>query len=774
MKIKTKLIMGSCLLVLLPGIMIGSLVGISVSKSSSQALEDSAIKELVAVREVTRQSVENYFKGIKNQIINLSQSNDTRAAMSSFAHAFGSYLKGKNAENMDLKKQELNKFYEQKFNQRYKELNSGKSADIKGLYNELSDTTIALQHSYIVKNPNPLGEKDALVQGGKAFYDRTHAKYHPFFRDFLQRFGYYDIFLVSADTGHIVYSVYKELDYATSLKNGPYAESGIAKVYQAALKQPAGSSVITDFKPYLPSYDAHAAFTASPIYDNGKLLGVLIFQMPVDEINNILTHEEKWTDVGLGSSGETYLVADDGKMRSNSRFLVEDFDGYLDTMRELGLSEISVQKLKTNGNSIGIQPVDTEGVRAALSGDTGVKVFNDYRNVPVMSAYTPVNIEGLNWVLMSEMDEAEATSAVSAIQRTMVITLLISMAFLASTAALLGVVFAKVVINPINTTVNLVKDIAQGEGDLRRRLPNEGKTELDELSHWFNIFIDDLQKLIGEIQSSSIRLASASTELAQNAEQTGAQANHQLNKSNEVATSTNQMLCAIDEVTMNTQTANQLSKHAQDGTEEGSNMIDRSSSAIDSLATEISQSANVINQLRQDVSDIETVLDVIGDIADQTNLLALNAAIEAARAGEQGRGFSVVADEVRSLASRTRSSTAEIKQMIEVLQKGAEKAVSVMMSSQETANKCVDQSVSVKANFVVIRDNVDKVTDMMSQITVATEQQSAAVEEVNHNISQMTGGMHVTAEGATQSLQAANELAMLSSQMQNLSSRYKV
>ena len=203
-------------------------------------------------------------------------------------------------------------------------------------------------------------------------------------------------------------------------------------------------------------------------------------------------------------------------------------------------------------------------------------------------------------------------------------------------------------------------------------------------------------------------------------------------------------------------------------------MIDRSSSAIDSLATEISQSANVINQLRQDVSDIETVLDVIGDIADQTNLLALNAAIEAARAGEQGRGFSVVADEVRSLASRTRSSTAEIKQMIEVLQKGAEKAVSVMMSSQETANKCVDQSVSVKANFVVIRDNVDKVTDMMSQITVATEQQSAAVEEVNHNISQMTGGMHVTAEGATQSLQAANELAMLSSQMQNLSSRYKV
>ena len=774
MKIKTKLIAGSCLLVLLPGIMIGALVGTSVSKSSSQALEDSAIKELVAVREVTRQSVENYFNGIKNQIINLSQSNDTQAAMSSFAHAFGSYLKGKNAENLDAKKQGLSEFYEQQFNQRYKELNNGQSADTTTLYSKLDDTTVALQHSYIVQNPNPLGEKDALVQGGKVFYDRTHAKYHPFFRDFLQRFGYYDIFLVSADTGHIVYSVYKELDYATSLKDGPYAESGIAEAYQEALKQPAGSSVIIDFKTYLPSYDAHAAFTASPIYDGDRLLGVLIFQMPVDEINNILTHEEKWKEVGLGNSGETYLVANDGKMRSNSRFLVENLDSYLNTMSEIGLSDSSVQKLKANGNSIGIQPVDTVGVRAALSGDTGVQVFNDYRNIPVMSAYTPVNIEGLNWVLMSEMDEAEATEAVSAIQQSMVVILLISMVCLAAVAAGLGIVFAKVIVNPINTTVNLVKDIAEGEGDLRRRLPNEGKTELDELSHWFNIFMDDLQKLIGEIQSSSILLASASTELAQNAEQTGEQTNDQLNKSTEVATSTNQMSSAIHEVTMNTQTADQLSKYAQDGTEEGSNMIDSSSSAIDSLASEISKSADVINQLRQDVSNIETVLDVIEDIADQTNLLALNAAIEAARAGEQGRGFSVVADEVRSLASRTRSSTDEIKQMIEALQKGAAEAVSVMMSSQETANNCVAKSKSVKANFVGIRDNVDKVTDMMSQIAAATEQQSATVEEVNRNITQMTDGMHVTTEGAAQSLQAANELATLSSQMQNLSSRYKV
>lgn len=774
MKIKTKIILGSCLLVLLPGILIGALIGVSVSKSSSLALEESAAKELIAVREVTRQSIEKYFQGVENQIINLSQSNESVAAMSDFSHAFGSYFKGKNTENFDEKKQNIQSFYEQQFNKRFIELNNGNSSDVGGLFNQLDNTTVVLQNSYIAENPNPLGEKDKLLQAGKVHYDRVHSKYHPFFRDVLQRFGYYDIFLVSADNGHIVYSVFKELDYATSLIDGPYANSGIADAYRAALKQPKGSAVITDFDPYVPSYNAHAAFTAVPIYRGEKLLGVLIFQIPVDEIDVIMTHEQKWKNVGLGDSGETYLVSQDGTMRSNRRSFVEDPDNYLQAMRELGLDENTVQKIKANGNSMGIQPVDTEGFHAALAGESGVKVFNDYRGVPVMSAFAPVKIAGLNWVLMSEIEETEATASVSSIQTGMLTTLLISVACLAALAAVLGIIFSKVVVKPINETVSLVRDIAEGEGDLRRRLPHQGNSELDELALWFNRFMDDLQKIIGEIQSSSTLLASASTELAHNAEETGHQSSDQLNKSTEVATSTHQLSSAIREVAMSTQTADALSKSAQDGAEQGSNMIVSSASSIDDLAGEISQSANVINQLRQDVSNIETVLDVIEEIADQTNLLALNAAIEAARAGEQGRGFSVVADEVRTLASRTRSSTDEIKQMIEVLQSGAEKAVSVMMESQETANSCVEQSESVKENFTFIRESVDQMTDMMSQISASTEEQSAAVEEVNRNISEMTDVMHVTAQGAEQSLAAANELANISDQMQALSSRYKV
>ena len=774
MKIKTKLIVGSCLLVILPGILIGALIGFTVSKSSSKALEESATNGLVAVREVTRQSIEKYFKGIDNQIINLSQSNNTVAAMSQFSHAFDSYFKGKTAENYDAKKQNLETFYIQEFDKRFAELNDGEHIDSTSLFSQLTETTVTLQNSYIADNSNPLGEKDKLQKAGNTHYDRTHAKYHPFFRDFLQRFGYYDIFLVSADSGHIVYSVFKELDFATSLKDGPYANSGIAEAYNAALQVPKGSSVVTDFKSYLPSYNAHASFTAAPVYRRDKLVGVLIFQIPPDDINSIMTHDELWKEVGLGETGDTYLVSEDGTMRSNSRPLIEDKDTYLQSLLTLGLTEHEVEKLKAKDSSIGIHPVKTESVNAALSGESGVKVFEDYRGIPVVSAYAPVNIAGLHWAIISEMEEEETTSAVTKIQSGVVTTVLISIIFLAATAAVLGIIFARIIVNPINATVSLVKDIAEGEGDLRQRLPHEGNSELDELSHWFNRFMDDLQKIVGEIQSSSVLLASASTQLAQNAEQTGQQANNQLSKSTEVASSTNQLSSAINEVTVNTKTVASLSKEAQEGTIDGSNMIVRSSSSITSLAGEISKSADVINQLRKDVTNIETVLDVIEDIADQTNLLALNAAIEAARAGEQGRGFSVVADEVRSLASRTRTSTDEIKQMIEVLRAGAENAVSVMMSSQETAKNCVGQSESVEASFTHIRESVDKVTDMMSQILVSTDEQSVAIEEVNQNIANMSEGMHATADGATQSLAATNELASISSQMQELSRRYKV
>lgn len=203
-----------------------------------------------------------------------------------------------------------------------------------------------LQKLYIVDNPHPIGEKHKLdASSDRTMYSQTHQQYHNPFRQFLEEFGYYDMFLVDADTGFIVYSVFKEVDFATNLKSGPYKDTGIGRVFQKALATNSPDAVVVeDFSPYEPSYKASASFMASPIYDMGEITGVLIFQAPVDRINDVMTSGNNWKGVGLGDSGEVYLVGQDFKMRNNLRFLIESPDEYFKFIKNLGVAPSSIKK----------------------------------------------------------------------------------------------------------------------------------------------------------------------------------------------------------------------------------------------------------------------------------------------------------------------------------------------------------------------------------------------------------------------------------------------
>jgi methyl-accepting chemotaxis protein len=169
----------------------------------------------------------------------------------------------------------------------------------------VSDTGKALQFTFISDNPNALGEKDKLLKAdNSSMYNQIHQKYHSSFRNYLNAFSYYDIFMIDIDSGEVVYSVYKELDFATSLLTGPYKSSGLGVAFNQAKTLNQGESVLIDFDPYLPSYNSPASFIASPIFVAGKREGVLIFQMPVEKINQIMTYDENWQKSGMGVSGE--------------------------------------------------------------------------------------------------------------------------------------------------------------------------------------------------------------------------------------------------------------------------------------------------------------------------------------------------------------------------------------------------------------------------------------------------------------------------------------
>jgi methyl-accepting chemotaxis protein len=293
--------------------------------SAKRALEQASFNALTAIREVKKRQIEAYFAQLRHQIVAFAENDMIIEAMQQFQAAFYQVPHDLPATNAPLadSASALHAFYRNVFLDRLMTANETLSVDIQR-YLPHDDITTMLQSAYIAQNPHPLGEKDRLlsVEDGSA-YSRVHARYHRLLQSYLGKFGYYDIFLIDATTGHVVYTVFKEVDFAANLLTGPLQETTLGQVFRAVRQAPNGFVTLVDFAPYLPSYNAPAAFMATPIFAGTQRLGVLAIQVPIDTIDAIMTGGRRWKHEGLGDSGETYLVGVDYTMRSNSRFLLE-------------------------------------------------------------------------------------------------------------------------------------------------------------------------------------------------------------------------------------------------------------------------------------------------------------------------------------------------------------------------------------------------------------------------------------------------------------------
>jgi len=311
-------------------------------------------------------------------------------------------------------------------------------------------------------------------------------------------------------------------------------------------------------------------------------------------------------------------------------------------------------------------------------------------------------------------------------------------------------------------------------GDLTARTSYQGRDELGRVSAAFNVMGDKFQNVIQDLSGATGQLAAAAEETSAITEQTSQGITRQQAETEQVATAMNEMNATVHEVAQNAALAAEAARQADKASNRGKQVVSQTIDVINNLASEVERAAGVIHTLEQESADIGTVLDVIRGIAEQTNLLALNAAIEAARAGEQGRGFAVVADEVRSLASRTQKSTQEIDEMISRLQAGASDAVKAMESSRSQAQAGVEQAAEAGSSLDAITNAVTQISDMNTQIASAGEEQSAVAEEINRNIVTISQVADETAGGAVQTSNASMEVARLSEQLQALVQQFKI
>ncbi|MEM8613807.1 MAG: adenylate/guanylate cyclase domain-containing protein [Cyanobacteria bacterium P01_H01_bin.105] len=474
LRIKSKVM----LVLLIVSLGSAAVMGLLTWQRARNILTQRIFDQLTSVRAAKAAEIESYFQFMYSQVETLAEDRMIVSAMGEFDQAFDQL----NAEPpSDTWQKALRTYYNDEFFPRLSDNIDG--TPIFDIYRPGGRAAQVLQYRYIANNPHPVGSKDNLLQvNDDTTYSTVHSRYHRIFRNLVSKFGYYDLFLIDHNTGDIVYSVYKETDFATSLDTGPYARSNFAEVIDKVQKNPEPGAVqIVDFAPYRPSYGAPAAFFASPIYAGGQQVGILAVQLPVDRINNVLTGRQNWENEGLGQTGEVYLVGADLLMRSISRFLIEDPTGYKQALRDVGTPETIIETIGRLETSILLQSVDTEGAKAAQQGKTGTQIIDDYRGVPVLSSYAPLNIKGVDWVILSEMDLAEAYTPLTNLQGYILITAVI-LVFLVT---LIAVVAANSLVRPISLLVADSHKIISGELD-QTELKSTTQDELSLLVDAFN------------------------------------------------------------------------------------------------------------------------------------------------------------------------------------------------------------------------------------------------------------------------------------------------
>ncbi|MFK7742218.1 MAG: methyl-accepting chemotaxis protein [Planctomycetota bacterium] len=741
---------------------------------SVASLEEESAQRLNGLLEGRAAHVHSYFQFIEEQVKSTAANPSVVAATEGFATSFSGIAEGNGLDEEQAAelRPALTSYHRANFGKAYEE-NTGDRTSIESIVQASDAETIVAQHFYLAANPHPLGEKQRLTRGDDvSAYGNLHAQYHNWFRRFQETFEYYDVFLIDTE-GRVVYSVFKEADFGTSLTKGAWSSSGLGKLYQKLRQNDGNGATFTDYERYAPSYEAPASFIGAPITANNRRIGYLAFQMPISRINGIMA-----SAAGLGETGDMFLVGSDGLMRSDSRQHPET-NSVIAAFRDPDAADLGLPQVE----------------RASKHSESGIETREREDGSLEIIAFSPFELLGNTWCAIGRIDRDEVaasademlvkSAAASSSMLTWNIGLVVGAALL---LASLASIFARAFLRPIKTTSDAMRDIAEGDADLTRRLDDSSKDEVGELAKWFNAFAIRIQKSIteigekttsvtgssnqlmnvaGELASGADRTRQESATVSSSAEEMNGNMNTVSNSSDSmagtmrtVAAAVEEMTASIGEVATNAESAAKVADHAAELTRSSNSQI----STLGSAANEIGR-----------------VIETIQDIAEQTNLLALNATIEAARAGEAGKGFSVVANEVKDLARQTAEATQDIRQRIERIQEttqgsvdaiseidqvickvnSASKSIAIAVGEQRTATQEIASNLSANTEtFEVVNRNVAE--------CVRTSQEIAtAIQSVDQNTRQ-------TAAAAENTELAGKELGTLAAELHSIVGQYKV
>ncbi len=489
----------SKLLAAVLGVSISSILIVSIISfmQGQRALSDAVLENLTAQRESRTELIELYLDGIADQASTLSQDQSVASAAAQFAVAADQLVGAELAPEWSNASESF-----------YEDFAAGlpqndESFAVNGeRYRPRDPVALYLQQLYVIGNDVP---RSALSDAGdNSFYSRVHQRFHPSFRSFASRFGFYDVFIIEPEENRIVYSVEKEVDFGTSLSSGPWGRSSLADLVQSVKENPVqGAATFVDYQFYDPSNGEPAAFVAAPIFNdvNQQLLGILAFQLPLDEIDKAMTADGDWADAGFGDTGEAFLVARDEAMRSQSRLLTENPELYRERIIEAGSAPETADAILASQTSVLRQQVRTASAQNGLRGQTGTAVVTTYHGEVALSSYGPLELpDGLDWAIVTEQSLAEAERPVNDLQR----SLLVATGLIVLILTALAMLFSSQFVRPINALTAWAGRVSEGEMD--ESPPVHGSDEIGQLG-------SSVQKMVSEMRTQSETIESQRSEM---------------------------------------------------------------------------------------------------------------------------------------------------------------------------------------------------------------------------------------------------------------------
>lgn len=612
------------------------------------------------------------------------------------------------------------------------------------------DKTAHLKKHYIDDNPHPIGEKEKHDKADDGTtYSSIHAQFHGSYRLLQSMRGYYDVFLFDTD-GNLIYSVFKEQDFATNFLTGPYKDSGLGKAYRQAREGQSGELYFEDFFPYEPSGGAVAAFVSTPVFDmNGQLAGVLAFQMPDGRISSIIGSYQ-----GLGETGLTYLVGSDLRLRSGSE--------------------------RAGGIALFDQVPSVPQVSSGLEGNQAY--FVDSIGIDgsrVVASSTVIDFMGQQWAVVAEQDHNEALTEITAMRDALVAELAVA----AVAVALIGWLLARGFTGRLFelggaierlTEKDFVSDvpqidrqdemgqIAQNIDELKGKLNaaeladqklaeqraeqekvvEELRVGLDALSnknltHRIETeFSDEYEALRSDFNGTVDKLSEAISLIIENADQLGTGSAEISQASDELSLRTENQAATLEETAAALDQLTSSVKASAAGAKKVEAIVVEANQSAAQSGTVVDHTVDAMGQIQSSSEQISQIIKVIEDIAFQTNLLALNAAVEAARAGDVGKGFAVVAAEVRGLAQRSSESAKEIKGLIDESADHVTNGVDLVGKTGDALKAIVDQVTNISSHITEIAegaqsqsDGLDEINLGVTQLDQVTQQNAAMAEE---------------------------------------------